>query len=365
MLVKRWYGALGLPRHSATWYTDRLAEEIEELGEAKTAVEKLSESSDVYFARTRAFYDGYPILGNYPPSFGTAKDILVYAYMIGKTTSRWAFYRTAATLARAPRADLVREVVNPSKDSKLEVVAARHGIEPATFKKHIIMSSIPPSAVAGSGSGSASVSHHSEPSGESSAPSITSLIDDSEQYRIGYPGPLEPLPLQTDIVTDPSQCQQFELVKGQILEVLATRKSCWQIMNLTLRYPRHHQRPSRCTILVDTTKSDADEASWTRAFYDCVILIQVNKVDMGIEFQDPRSVKTFFIPHCDPRIHQLWDNPASPETSMRRRVLNMLQQHGEWSAMTVLRYGAEETHSPLAIVISTKEGSRRDWNQVK
>ena len=35
----------------------------------------------------------------------------------------------------APRYDLVREVVNPSKDYKLDEVASRHQIDPVQFKQ--------------------------------------------------------------------------------------------------------------------------------------------------------------------------------------------------------------------------------------
>lgn len=133
MLVKRWYGILGLPRQVPSFYPSILAGEIEELGLAEIALEKFSETSDVYFARTRAFYDGYPADGGVP-HFATWKNILIYAYMIGKYTLRWGFYRTAAALSSAPRAHLVRDVVNPSKDSKLDVVAARHGIDQAKFR---------------------------------------------------------------------------------------------------------------------------------------------------------------------------------------------------------------------------------------
>ena len=45
-----------------------------------------------------------------------------------------AIYRTAARLARAPNHRAIKEVVNPRKAKKLDVVAARHGIDPVVFK---------------------------------------------------------------------------------------------------------------------------------------------------------------------------------------------------------------------------------------
>lgn len=55
--------------------------------------------------------------------------------MLAKFTSRWKFYQTAAYLCNAPRYDLVREVVNPRKDGKLEEVASRHQIDPVRFRR--------------------------------------------------------------------------------------------------------------------------------------------------------------------------------------------------------------------------------------
>lgn len=59
----------------------------------------------------------------------------VYAYMLVKYTSRWSFYRVAAYLSAAPHYDLVREVVNPRKNFKVDEVALRHGIDPARFRR--------------------------------------------------------------------------------------------------------------------------------------------------------------------------------------------------------------------------------------
>ena len=100
---------------------------------AETPLEKLSETSDVYFTIHRARYDGCT-MGPLPP--GTKGNlILVYAYMVAKFTLRWSFYRTVGFLCTAPWSRPVREVVNPSKDEKLGKVAARHQIDPVKFKR--------------------------------------------------------------------------------------------------------------------------------------------------------------------------------------------------------------------------------------
>lgn len=58
----------------------------------------------------------------------------VYAYMLVKYTSRWSFYRVAAYLSAAPHYDLVREVVNPRKNFKVDEVAL-HGIDQVRLRR--------------------------------------------------------------------------------------------------------------------------------------------------------------------------------------------------------------------------------------
>lgn len=65
------------------------------------------------------------------PPFVASRHIIVYAYMLAKFTSRWKYYRTAAIRCKASHYDLVREVVNLSKDQKLEEVASRYQIDSA------------------------------------------------------------------------------------------------------------------------------------------------------------------------------------------------------------------------------------------
>ncbi|KAI2637444.1 uracil phosphoribosyltransferase-domain-containing protein [Xylaria nigripes] len=125
-VLTRWHRLLALPRQSPpSWYQDRYREEVAEFHEATTTLQKLSEESDVFFALSRAQYDGFPVaeLPHFRP-----RHVFVYAYMVGKYTSRWAFYRVLAILCGARHHATVREVVNASKDSKLEVVAPRGAV---------------------------------------------------------------------------------------------------------------------------------------------------------------------------------------------------------------------------------------------
>ncbi|KAI1074844.1 hypothetical protein F5B20DRAFT_423443 [Whalleya microplaca] len=128
-----WHRMLNLPRHSPpSWYLDRLREELQERRAANTSIEKLSETADVFFSISRAKCDGFPVQELPRLSF---RHVPVYAYMLAKFTSRWAFYRVVAFLCGAPHHYTVREVVNPSKDHKLDEVAFRHHIDQGKFKR--------------------------------------------------------------------------------------------------------------------------------------------------------------------------------------------------------------------------------------
>ncbi|KAI0401089.1 hypothetical protein F4802DRAFT_601363 [Xylaria palmicola] len=132
MFLCQWHRILNLPTQSPpSWYSDRYHEELEELEDAKSRLEKISEESDVFFTLSRAKYDGYPVADL--PAF-EARHVPIYGYMLAKYTSRCAFYHVLALLCGAPSCSTVREVVNPTKDEKLEVVARRHLIDPEKFK---------------------------------------------------------------------------------------------------------------------------------------------------------------------------------------------------------------------------------------
>ena len=136
-LLKRWYRSLRLPLHAPSFYLDRYNEELEELSQAKTSIDRLSETSDVLFAWKRAQFEGYPV-GDLPPALLRASDkVHVYVYMVLKLTSRWMFFRTTALLcgARLREVGAMSEVVNAGKDWKLERVARTHGIDPVRFRR--------------------------------------------------------------------------------------------------------------------------------------------------------------------------------------------------------------------------------------
>jgi hypothetical protein len=134
MALHRWFAMLKLAQQSPrSWYRSRVREELRERRAARTAWQKLSETSDVIFSILRAQHDGHPVIR--PRPFCLWRNSLVYGYMVAKYTSRWSFYRTAARFCRGVDHRLVCEVVNPTKDHELEEVALRHHIDSATFKR--------------------------------------------------------------------------------------------------------------------------------------------------------------------------------------------------------------------------------------
>ncbi|OAA65186.1 hypothetical protein SPI_01973 [Niveomyces insectorum RCEF 264] len=140
-ILRTWFRMLGLTRQTPeAWHRARLREELVERRRARTAFwPHVSETADVLFCVRRAQYDGYGAVGARLPSavFRSPSGRLATAYMLTKYTSRWAFYRVLVRLCGRPHlgreAKVVREVVNPAKDAKLAVVAARHGIDAVAF----------------------------------------------------------------------------------------------------------------------------------------------------------------------------------------------------------------------------------------
>lgn len=127
-----WHRLLGLSLQRPPWYKARLREELAERRAAQTALQRLSETCDVFYILGRARHDGYPLRRAPPFNY---RHPPVYAYMISKYTLRWIFYQIAALICGSSRFRQVREVVNPARDSKLREVASRHDIEAVKFER--------------------------------------------------------------------------------------------------------------------------------------------------------------------------------------------------------------------------------------
>lgn len=132
-LLHQWYRFLDLSVQCSSWYRARLKEELVERHAAHSTLERLSETSDVFYILGRAQFDGY--LLRRPPAANCLKHLPIYAYMICKYTSRWVFYRTAAFLCGSGSWRQVREVVNPHRDFKIREVASRHAVDLSKFER--------------------------------------------------------------------------------------------------------------------------------------------------------------------------------------------------------------------------------------
>lgn len=134
MFIRGWHNILGLPRQiPSSGYRDRLREELRERQLPKTRWQQLSETSDIFFSSSRARHDGV-LVQKVPPRLGF-RHLPTYKYMLRKNNSRWSLYRTAAIFCDASLLYHICEVVNASKDSKLDEVASRCKIDPAIFRE--------------------------------------------------------------------------------------------------------------------------------------------------------------------------------------------------------------------------------------
>ncbi|EXU96518.1 phosphoribosyl transferase domain protein [Metarhizium robertsii] len=89
-----------------------LLEEVIERHATRTTLQRLSETSDVFYILGRAQCDGYPL-----------------------RRPRRVFYRTAAFSCGSGSWRRVREVVNPHRDFKIQEVTSRHAVDLSNFKR--------------------------------------------------------------------------------------------------------------------------------------------------------------------------------------------------------------------------------------
>ena len=131
-ILKHRYDMLNLRSHPLFFHQAQLTKDILEYQEATTFITCLSQASDVIFTTSRARYEGSSV-SNLPTLISNnANNAVIYAYMMAKFTSRWAFYLAASRLSGERE---VREVVNPRKDENLVAVARRHGLDHIRFSR--------------------------------------------------------------------------------------------------------------------------------------------------------------------------------------------------------------------------------------
>ena len=124
---KLWHELLNMERHDEPWHVNDVADEYQELLEARGWVNRWSEYSDVVYTVTRGRWGGHDIespLARWQFIYGSV-------YMFPKMTSRYLFFRRAGKRAGAGR--VMREIRNPKKVHKLEKLAKLYEVEPEVF----------------------------------------------------------------------------------------------------------------------------------------------------------------------------------------------------------------------------------------
>ncbi|MEO6761409.1 MAG: hypothetical protein ABI220_03460 [Candidatus Saccharimonadales bacterium] len=127
MIVQKWHRWVNQPAESKAWHDDDIADELQELKEARGPVARWSEMSDVVYTVTRGRYDGHNL--DYP--IPRRQVFLGYIYMYPKYSLRVLFFRSAGRKAGAT--EPLQAVRNPKKTHKLNKIAEINGLGPELF----------------------------------------------------------------------------------------------------------------------------------------------------------------------------------------------------------------------------------------
>lgn len=129
MITRIWHSVLGMEQKDEAWFRKHIRQELIELMEAQTVMEKWSELADVVYAVTRAKWNKHERI-----QFPLTKRAYAvgWVYMIPKHTSRWLFYRVAG--GRVRRGVRMKVVRNPLRTEKLHAVAQKYEVDPARFE---------------------------------------------------------------------------------------------------------------------------------------------------------------------------------------------------------------------------------------
>lgn len=122
-----WHSWVRQPKFDKEWHERDVADELQELKEAYSVLNKWSEISDVVYTVTRARWSGHQLA--YPIS--RRQVIFGYIYMYPKYSLRVLFFRHAGRKAGA--AHTVQSVRNPKKIQKLSAIAKDNGLEQCGF----------------------------------------------------------------------------------------------------------------------------------------------------------------------------------------------------------------------------------------
>ena len=132
MLISWWHSLLDMEKHELEWHIKDVEDELSELTEAKSIVEKVSERSDVVYTVTRAWWGGHKSL-RFPLS--KPEFLVGLIYMFPKYTLRWLFYYYIGK--SFDRKIKITEVRNPKKIYKLKIIAKKYNLDENEFVKRV------------------------------------------------------------------------------------------------------------------------------------------------------------------------------------------------------------------------------------
>lgn len=131
-LIHRWHSYLDMPKNDLDWHRKDIEDELLEFKQAKKFFDKWSEISDVVYTYTRAKWSGHTDI-NFPLS--RSYFYVGLLYMFPKYTLRWRFFRA---VGKKIDSDLnIKEVRNPRKSEKLDVMAEKYNLDKIQFKTEV------------------------------------------------------------------------------------------------------------------------------------------------------------------------------------------------------------------------------------
>lgn len=127
-IIHHWHNILDMPKYDLTWHQQDVADELQELAEARGIINRWSEISDICYTVTRAHWSG---IAEIVLPISRFYYFIGLIYMIPKYHLRWRFF-TAVGKTFGPEVK-IREVRNPKKIEKLKTIAEKYGLDSDKF----------------------------------------------------------------------------------------------------------------------------------------------------------------------------------------------------------------------------------------
>lgn len=127
-IIHRWHTKLDMPKHDLKWHEQDIADEMQELEEARGIINNWSELSDISYTYTRAHWSGHKDI---PLPISNFKYLIGLVYMFPKYQLRWKFFVILGS--KLDKNIKIREVRNPKKIHKLETIAGNYGLNKKDF----------------------------------------------------------------------------------------------------------------------------------------------------------------------------------------------------------------------------------------